>query len=311
MLESRKEGFSARKFAELIKRHPSTVIYRELKRNSINDVYLARYASDNTFARLDCGTENSKSIQSSGNLLLLKAIPWFMGLSGNTETLLTSRVHVTKEWEPLKKDLLSCLRHVKKAVKRNWKNLKKILYYRINNYFRCDGPSRSSRKKNTGHWERDLIKWKDNKSSIRTFIDLKIHGSVSSEHYLMAKGRIRGRGLTEALKYLPAERAKTLTYDRGREMAEHKILEEDLGIDVYFCDPHSPWQKGTCENMNGLIRQYLPKGIDLNQADQHYLNQVAMSLNTRPRKALVGFTIEKFAQLVVIIRLFKLSHLMF
>ena len=88
-------------------------------------------------------------------------------------------------------------------------------------------------------------------------------------------------------------------HDRGREMSEHKILEEDLGIDVYFCDPHSPWQKGTCENMNGLIRQYLPKGIDLNQADQHYLNQVAMSLNTRPRKALDWLTpLEKFAQLV-------------
>ncbi|KCZ16412.1 integrase core domain protein, partial [Acinetobacter baumannii 42057_5] len=55
------------------------------------------------------------------------------------------------------------------------------------------------------------------------------------------------KALTEALKYLPAELRKTLTYDRGREMAEHKILEEDLGIDVYFCDPHSPWQKGTCE----------------------------------------------------------------
>ncbi|WP_228133638.1 IS30 family transposase, partial [Acinetobacter sp. 263903-1] len=100
-------------------------------------------------------------------------------------------------------------------------------------------------------------------------------------------------------QYLPKELRKTLTYDRGREMAEHKILEEDLGIDVYFCDPHSPWQKGTCENMNGLIRQYLPKGIDLNQADQHYLNQVAMSLNTRPRKALDWLTpLEKFAQLV-------------
>ncbi|ENU87259.1 hypothetical protein F967_01374 [Acinetobacter sp. CIP 102637] len=74
------------------------------------------------------------------------------------------------------------------------------------------------------------------------------------------------KALTEALKYLPAELRKTLTYDRGGEMAEHKTLEEDLGIDVYFCDPHSPWQKGTCENMNGLIRQYLPKGIDLNQA---------------------------------------------
>ncbi|EXV62951.1 helix-turn-helix domain protein [Acinetobacter baumannii 25935_2] len=73
MLESRKEGFSARKFAELIKRHPST-IYRELKRNSINDVYQAQYASDNTFARRRRGTENSKSIQSSGNLLLKRSV---------------------------------------------------------------------------------------------------------------------------------------------------------------------------------------------------------------------------------------------
>ena len=73
--------------------------------------------------------------------------------------------------------------------------------------------------------------------------------------------------LTEAMKYLPPELRKTLTYDRGREMAEHKILEQDLGIEVYFCDPHSPWQKGSVENMNGLIRQYLPKGIDLSFAD--------------------------------------------
>ena len=106
-----------------------------------------------------------------------------------------------------------------------------------------------------------------------------------------AKAESVRKALTEALKYLPAKLRKTLTYDCGREMAEHKTLEEDLGIDVYFCDPHSPWQKGTCENMNGLIRQYLPKEIDL--------NQVAMSLNTRPRKALDWLTpLEKFAQLV-------------
>ena len=127
-----------------------------------------------------------------------------------------------------------------------------------------------------------------------------------------AKAESVRKALTEALKYLPAELRKTLTYDHGGEMAEHKILEEDLGIDVYFCDPHSPWQKGTCENMNGLIRQYLPKGIDLNQADQHYLNQVAMSLNTRPRKALDWLTpLGNLLSLLIIIRLLKLSHLMF
>lgn len=104
---------------------------------------------------------------------------------------------------------------------------------------------------------------------------------------------------TEAMAYLPAELRKTLTYDRGREMAQHKLLEKDLEISVYFCDPHSPWQRGTCENMNGLIRQYLPKGIDLSQADQTYLNQVAMSLNSRPRKALGWLTpLEKFSELV-------------
>ena len=127
-----------------------------------------------------------------------------------------------------------------------------------------------------------------------------------------AKAESVRKALTEALKYLPAELRKTLTYDHGGEMAEHKTLEEDLGIDVYFCDPHSPWQKGTCENMNGLIRQYLPKGIDLNQADQHYLNQVAMSLNTRPRKALDWLTpLGNLLSLLIIIRLLKLSHLMF
>ncbi|MDH2379859.1 IS30 family transposase, partial [Providencia rettgeri] len=103
-----------------------------------------------------------------------------------------------------------------------------------------------------------------NKSSIATLIERNTRLCILAT-LPDAKAESVRKALTEALKYLPAELRKTLTYDRGREMSEHKILEEDLGIDVYFCDPHSPWQKGTCENMNGLIRQYLPKGIDLNQ----------------------------------------------
>ncbi len=73
-------------------------------------------------------------------------------------------------------------------------------------------------------------------------------------------------------------------------MAEHKILKQDLGIEVYSCDPHSPWQKGSVENMNGLIQQYLPKGIDLSFADQDYLNRIAMPLNTKPRTTFSGRT---------------------
>ena len=80
----------------------------------------------------------------------------------------------------------------------------------------------------------------------------------------------------------------SMTYDQGKEMARHAELAEKLNIKVYFCDPHSPWQRPTNENTNGLIRQYLPKGIDLNIYSQKDLDKIADSLNNRPRKVL-GF----------------------
>jgi len=98
---------------------------------------------------------------------------------------------------------------------------------------------------------------------------------------------------------VPDEFRKTLTYDRGTEMARHAQLTANTGIKVYFADPYSPWQRGSNENANGLIRQYLPKGTELSGHSQHDLNEIAERLNNRPRKILDFLTPnEVFAQLV-------------
>lgn len=84
----------------------------------------------------------------------------------------------------------------------------------------------------------------------------------------------------------PRPMRQTLTYDRGKEMAEHVLLTKNTGMKVYFCDPHSPWQRGSNENTNGLLRQYFPKGTDLSGYTQEQLDAVADQLNGRPRRTL-------------------------
>lgn len=136
-----------------------------------------------------------------------------------------------------------------------------------------------------GHWEGDLIKGAFNRSCVGTLVERKTRFVVLCKmDGCTAEAALEG--FTRQMKKLPAFLRESLTYDRGPEMTCYKALMERLNIDVWFADPHAPWQRGSNENTNGLLRQFLPKGVDLSQASQEYLNHVAKLMNGRPRKTL-------------------------
>jgi IS30 family transposase len=137
-----------------------------------------------------------------------------------------------------------------------------------------------------GHWEGDLLFGQGGKSAIGTLVER------SSRYVLLVPlpdGRTAAEvraALTRAVIRLPADLRRTLTWDQGKEMAEHVRFSIDTAIKVYFCDPHSPWQRGTNENTNGLLRQYFPTSVDLRTYTRAELNAVARQLNNRPRLTL-------------------------
>ncbi|AUI92451.1 IS30 family transposase [Xanthomonas oryzae pv. oryzae] len=184
----------------------------------------------------------------------------------------------------LKKELVQALRQHK--PKRGWRRTTAATRSWVPEELRIvHRPEEVQTRLVPGHWEGDLIKGAFNRSCVGTLVERKTRFVVLC--------RMDGctaadalEGFTRQMKKLPASMRTSLTYDRGTELTCYAELMQGLNIDVWFADPHAPWQRGSNENTNGLLRQFLPKGADLSTVSQEYLNHIALLMNTRPRQTL-------------------------
>ena len=216
--------------------------------------------------------------------ILKRDHPEQTALQASHETIYTA-IYARPKGE-LRKELTSLLRQARGARRPQRRNAsaagRGVLQDMLSIHVR---PPEANDRLVPGHWEGDLIKGARNQSSVGTLVCrrtcfvmiVKVDGATALDVF---------RGFEGAFGPLDEALRKTLTYDQGKEMALHKRLAESTGLKIYFADPHSPWQRGRNENINGLIRQYLPKGTDLSVHSQRQLDQIAWSLNTRPRATL-------------------------
>lgn len=184
----------------------------------------------------------------------------------------------------LKKELLSCLRQNRKHRHRQRRGVeaKRKLEDMLSIEER---PAEVEDRIIPGHWEGDLIVGKNNRSALGTLVERTTRTIILIPVKSKSAEDV-AKAFAKEVKKLPSQMKLTMTYDQGREMAHHKLFTDITGVKVYFAHPRSPWERGTNENSNGLVRQYFPKGTDFNKVTRYEVKRAQHQLNGRPRKTL-------------------------
>jgi IS30 family transposase len=292
-------GDSMREIASVLNRSPST-ISREINRNGGYDSYRATQAEQAAWSR----AHRPKKCKLACHPMLKHMVATKLKrnwspkqISGWLKKMYPKQEHKQVSHETIYRSLFIQARGVltqelqlylrtQRAIRRSKQHsIKKMDLGKITNVVSIsERPASVEDRAVPGHWEGDLISGSNN-THIATLVERH------SRYVMLAK--LKGKdsetvisALIKHSKKLPIELYKSLTWDRGTEMADHQRFTLATDIDVYFCDPQSPWQRGTNENTNRLLRQYFPKGTDLSVHSQSALNKVARQLNERPRETL-------------------------
>jgi IS30 family transposase len=293
-------GWSMRRIAQTLGRSPSTVS-REIRRNGSLSAYRASWADRRAWdrslrpkpCRLACHAglrwriAQKLALQWSPKQIagwLKQQFPADPGMQVSHETIYRSLFIQTRG--VLKKELMTHLRTARQMRQAKGGTTKNGLGQIVDAVSIRERPAEVEDRAVPGHWEGDLLAGANN-THIATLVErhtrfvmlLKVPSKDTTT--VVAT-------LAKQVRKLPSELRRSLTWDRGKEMADHKNFTVATNVQVYFCDPRSPWQRGSNENTNGLLRQYFPKGTDLSQFSQAYLNKIAKRLNQRPRETL-GF----------------------
>jgi len=184
----------------------------------------------------------------------------------------------------LKKELISCLRRNHKRRHKQSRGVK--CERKIEDMLSIEErPKEVEDRIIPGHWEGDLIIGKNNRSALGTLVERTTRTTILIP-VKSKEAEVVARAFAKEAKKLPKQMKLSMTYDQGREMAKHKLFTNITGIKVYFAHPRSPWERGTNENTNGLIRQFFPKGTDFNKVSRYEVKKVQDLLNGRPRQSL-------------------------